>query len=76
MFGTAGREDVRPLIGDTPSQAVADRVHRVWADFITRGDPGWAPYDTPRRTIGLLTDAVTAADDPDGEERALWDGIR
>ena len=47
---------IRPLIGDTPSQAVADQAHRVWVDFITRGDPGWAPYDTARRTTGLLTE--------------------
>ncbi len=76
VFDTAGREELRPLIGDTPSQAVADRAHRVWVDFITRGDPGWARYDTARRTTALLTDTVTPVDDPDGGERALWDGIR
>ena len=75
-FDTATREDIRPLIGDTPSQAVADQAHRVWVDFITRGDPGWAPYDTARRTTGLLTDTISAADDPAGDERALWDAVR
>jgi para-nitrobenzyl esterase len=44
--------------------------------FITGGDPGWAPYDTVRRTTGLLTDTVSAVDDPAGGERARWDGIR
>jgi para-nitrobenzyl esterase len=76
VFDTATRADVRPLIGDTPSQAVADRVHRVWVDFITHGNPGWAPYDTARRTTALLAETVTAVDDPAGDERALWDGIR
>ena len=76
VFDTATREDVRPLIGDTPSQAVAGQVHRVWVDFITRGDPGWARYGTADRTTGLLTEAVTAVDDPAGDERAFWDGIR
>jgi len=75
-FGTAAREELRPLIGDSPSQAVADSTHRVWLDFITGGDPGWAPYDPARRTTALLTDSVTPADDPAGDERALWDGIR
>jgi para-nitrobenzyl esterase len=70
------RGELRPLIGDAPSSAVADRTHRVWVDFISRGDPGWARYDTARRTTGLLSDTVTAADDPAGHERALWDGIR
>lgn len=75
-FDTATRDEIRPLIGDTPSQAVADQVHRVWVDFITHGNPGWAPYDSTRRTTGLLTDTINAADDPAGDERALWDGIR
>jgi para-nitrobenzyl esterase len=76
VFDTATRPELRPLIGDAPSSAVADRTHRVWVDFISRGDPGWARYDTTRRTTGLLSDTVTAADDPAGDERALWDSIR
>jgi len=76
VFDTIAREDIRPLIGDTPSQVVADQAHRVWVDFITHGNPGWAPYDTARRTTGLLTETVAAVDDPDGDERALWGGIR
>ncbi len=76
VFDTIGRDDVRPLIGDTPAQATAYQVHKVWVDFITRGDPGWAPYDTARRTTGLLSDRVDAVDDPAGDERACWDGIR
>ena len=76
VFDTAAREDIRPLVGDTPSQAIADRAHRVWVDFITHGDPGWAPYDTERRTTGVLTEDVITVDDPAGDERALWDGIR
>jgi para-nitrobenzyl esterase len=76
VFDTATREEVRPLIGDTPSQAVANRAHQVWVDFITRENPGWAPYDATRRTTGLLTDTISAVEDPAGGERALWEGIR
>jgi para-nitrobenzyl esterase len=76
VFDTVAHNHVPALIGDATSQAVADRVHRVWVDFITRGDPGWARYDTARRTTGLLTENVLAADDPAGDERALWEGIR
>jgi len=76
VFDTVTRADVRPLIGDAPSQAVADLVHRVWVDFITRGEPGWAPYDPASRTTGLLTDDVSVVDDPAGDERAVWEGIR
>jgi len=75
VFDTVGRS-VPALIGDAPSQAVADRVHRVWVDFISRGEPGWAPYDTVRRTTGLLTETVLSVDDPADDERVLWEGIR
>ena len=75
VFDTSGRDDVRPLIG-APSQAVADLAHRVWVDFITRGEPGWAPYGTASRTTGLLTEKLSPVDDPAGDERALWEGIR
>jgi para-nitrobenzyl esterase len=76
VFDTITRDDVRPRIGGTPSQAVADRVHQVWVDFITRGDPGWPAYDLADRSTGLLSDRVEAARDPAADERALWDGIR
>jgi para-nitrobenzyl esterase len=76
VFDTVTRPEVRPLIGDTPSQQVADRVHRIWVDFITRGDPGWATYDTNSRTTGLLTEEVRVVDDPAGDERAVWEGVR
>jgi para-nitrobenzyl esterase len=76
VFDTITRDELRPLIGDAPSQAVADLGHRTWVDFVTRGDPGWAPYDTVRRTTGLLTEHVSPVDDPAGHERARWENIR
>jgi para-nitrobenzyl esterase len=76
VFDTLARSGSAALIGDAPSQAVADRVHRVWVDFISRGNPGWAPYDVASRTTGLLTQTITPVDDPAGDERALWAGIR
>ncbi len=76
VFDTAGGAELEPRLGSQPSQATANRVHQVWVDFITRGAPGWAPYDPETRTTGLLTDVVTVADDPAGRERAAWDGIR
>jgi para-nitrobenzyl esterase len=76
VFDTVTRAEVRPRLGAAPSQAVADRVHRVWVDFITGGEPGWTPYDTVSRTTGLLTEEISPVDDPAGDERALWEGIR
>jgi para-nitrobenzyl esterase len=76
VFDTITRDDVRPRIGDTPSQAAADQVHKTWVDFITSADPGWAAYHTITRTTGLLSDLISAIDDPAASERACWDGIR
>jgi para-nitrobenzyl esterase len=45
-------------------------------DFVTSGTPGWAAYDAARRTTGLLAEDVRAVDDPAGDERAVWEGIR
>jgi para-nitrobenzyl esterase len=76
VFATTGRAEIHPLIGDTPSQAVVDAVHGAWVSFVTHGTPGWAPYTRDARTTALLTDKITEVDDPAGDERALWDGIR
>ena len=76
MFDTIGLDEVRPRLGETPSQAVANVVHRAWVDFITGGNPGWAAYDTATRTTALLADRINVVEDPAGDERARWDGIR
>jgi para-nitrobenzyl esterase len=76
VFDTLGLPSVRPRLGSSPSQAVADRVHRAWVSFVASGSPGWAAYDAARRTTGLLAEDVSAVDDPAGDERAVWEGIR
>jgi para-nitrobenzyl esterase len=76
VFDTIGRDELQPLIGDNPSQAVADTVHDVWVRFITTGQPGWAAYETTSRITALLSDVINAVSDPAADERALWDGIR
>src|SRR6516225_531897 len=64
VFNTISQQDLHPLIGDTPSQAVADQTHKAWVDFITHGNPGWPAYDTASRTTGLLSDRINATADP------------
>ncbi len=77
VFGTISRDDVHPL--HRPHALPGRRRPGPLAygsDFITTGDPGWAAYDTTSRTTGLLTDVINATDDPAGDERACWEGIR
>jgi para-nitrobenzyl esterase len=76
VFDTAGRADARPLIGDAPPQAVADTAHAAWVSFVAHGTPGWGRYTAGSRTTALITDTIDVVDDPAGDERALWDGIR
>lgn len=76
VFGTITGTGPRPRPGGTPSQAVAGLAHQVWIDFITHGKPGWAPYGIVSRTTGLLTESITPVDDPAGDKRARWEGIR
>jgi para-nitrobenzyl esterase len=76
VFDTINLNEIHPRIGNTPSRAVADHVHDVWVNFITSGVPGWAAYDTTHRSTALLTDNTEAVDDPNGDERVTWDGIR
>ncbi|WP_214402457.1 carboxylesterase/lipase family protein [Pseudonocardia lacus] len=76
VFDTLHEPSTRPLVGDAAPQVVADTTHATWVSFIRRGDPGWAPYTTGSRTTGLINDKVEAVDDPAGDERRLWDGVR
>ena len=76
VFDTATLPSSFPLTGDDPSQTAADTIHGVWVSFVTGGDPGWAPYTTSQRTTGVLGEKLLVVDDPSGDERALWDGIR
>jgi para-nitrobenzyl esterase len=76
VFDTIDRDEVRPLIGDTPSAGVAGNVHGAWVAFITTGNPGWPAYDAGARTMGLLGETTRVASDPAADERTLWTDIR
>lgn len=61
--------------GERP-QALADRMHRAWIDFIRDGAPGWPSYDLDRRPTMRFDTVSGVVDDPDGVERSAWDGLR
>ncbi len=75
-FDTLSSPGLSALLGDAPPQQVADVNHRVWVDFVVKGDPGWRPYDTVTRTTALIAEDVRVTEDPAGSERAVWQGIR
>jgi para-nitrobenzyl esterase len=63
------------LTGDGPErQAIADEMHARWIAFGRTGDPGWPAYDLDRRATQVFDVDSSVVDDPQGAERALWDG--
>ena len=54
----------------------------AWVEFVTNGVPrhpdlpDWPAYDPRRRATLLLDTPSRVVDDPLGEERRLWDGVR
>jgi para-nitrobenzyl esterase len=61
--------------GDKP-QHVADVMHKAWTRFIRDEDPGWGAYRLDERITMSFDDESESVIDPDGEERAAWEGIR
>jgi para-nitrobenzyl esterase len=75
VFDTLGAPGTGRL-GEHRPQAVADTAHRIWVDFIAKGEPGWDPYHLATRETALVTDTVHVASDPGGDERLQWEGRR
>ena len=55
-------------------------MHRAWVAFAATGDPGWPAYTPGHRTVALFGSGTDpgreVVDDPRGDLRVLWDGIR
>lgn len=71
----------RILTGDDAPRRLADDMHQAWVSFMTSGHPGhgglpdWPVYDVESRPVLEFDAASTLANDPDAEERELWDGV-
>lgn len=76
-FDNLDRAGVDVFVGEGPiPQAVADDMHDAWTNFIRDGNPGWAPYTSMSRATMRFAEPSAVVIDPDGEERAAWEGIR
>lgn len=83
-FNNLARPGVDTFLGpgERP-QALADAMHAAWIAFVRNGDPGcetlglsWERYEPERRTTLGLSETIRLLEDPHGEERRLWDGLR
>ena len=65
----------RALTGSAPPQPLADEMHSAWTEFVKTGNPGWPAYGNQRvvRSFGVPSRTV---EDPRGDLRTAWDGIR
>ncbi|MGW5860949.1 carboxylesterase/lipase family protein [Streptomyces sp. NPDC055239] len=59
--------------GAAPPPDLAPRMHAAWIRFARTGDPGWAPYDTVRRTTKVIDRHWTVHEDPRGDVRRAWE---
>jgi para-nitrobenzyl esterase len=75
-WDTIGLEAHGALAGSGAPRELAAAMHAAWVRFVTDGDPGWPAYDTERRPVQEFGDEVRLTEDPRGDQRALWDGIR
>jgi para-nitrobenzyl esterase len=80
VFDRLDDPGARAFVGDDPPAELADAMGRAWTAFATTGDPGWPAYTPERRAVarfGAGHEAVQdVVDDPRGDLRELWDGIR
>lgn len=76
-FDNLHQPGVAAFIGEGPApQHVAQQVHGAWTRFIRNGDPGFPRYSLERRETFVFDDESRVVEDPDAEERAVWEGLR
>lgn len=76
MWDALDQPGLAMLTGDGPErQPIADVMHAAWIAFGRTGDPGWPAYDLERRATKRFDVTSEVLDDPQGDERALWDGV-
>lgn len=77
VWNTLGK-GAMSLVGSTPDQELADRMHKVWATFAKYGDPNieelptWPAYHEKSRKTMLFNKACEVVNDPNEELRLIW----
>jgi para-nitrobenzyl esterase len=72
---------VTALGAPNPPQVLAKTMHGAWVNFIKTGSPQhpnlpkWPAYDPIRRATMDLDVESRVVDDPNGDERRLWDRV-
>ena len=69
------------FVGDVPPVELARTMNATWAHFARTGSPEgpvapWPAYEPGPRSTLVLGETIAVVEDPQGEERALWEGVR
>ena len=76
VFGTHRDPRAAQLVGSGPeADRLATSIQDAWLAFARSGDPGWPAYDLAKRATQRLGRASGIDFDPQGAERAFWDGL-
>jgi|SRR5579862_1722686 len=76
VFDCVDLPEVRPRIGDSPNQNVADLTHGTWVRFVGNGTTGWPSYSLPERPTAIIREGLHTSADPHQTERLIWEGLR
>jgi para-nitrobenzyl esterase len=52
----------KAILGEAPPQALADRIHGIWVDFVRGGEPAWPAYDGWTRQVFSLSRGEAATE--------------
>jgi para-nitrobenzyl esterase len=81
IFERVDTDFARNVFGYTAADLpMAKRVHDTWISFIKTGNPGealstWPPYDLAHRYTMTIAASSQVSVDPEGTERAIWEGV-
>jgi para-nitrobenzyl esterase len=72
VFDNLDASGVEVALGSEPPQALADRMHGAWVDFVTDGDPGWPAFGAETRSTMIFDRESAVVDDPLRIPRSLF----
>jgi para-nitrobenzyl esterase len=76
VFGTHRDPRAVQLVGSgADADRLATAMQDAWLAFARDGDPGWPAYDVAKRATQRFGREYGVDFDPQGAERAFWDGL-
>ncbi len=80
VFGNF-KGQVGRLVGTHPPQGLSNTIQDAWAAFARTGNPNasgvpsWKAYNTGARATMVFNATTSQQDDPEGQNRMVWNGV-